>query len=99
MQFDDHSRQTTRDWYNQHQNRPPVGLRSQDRLSSEQEARLQPGKPLDPDLRQRAHPVPQDLSRQLPPPPRNHRYVAIGGHVGLVDNVNHTLRDVIHLHN
>jgi hypothetical protein len=37
MQFDDHARQTTRDWYNQHQSRPPAGLRSRDRLSADQE--------------------------------------------------------------
>ena len=97
-QFDDHARQTTRDWYNQHQSNPPAGLRSRDRLSADQESRLQPGRPLDPDLRQREHSVPRDLSRQLPPPPPNHRYVAIGGHVGLVDQRTQTLRDVIHLH-
>jgi Ni/Co efflux regulator RcnB len=98
MQFDDHARQTANDWYNQHQTRPPVGLRSQDRLSPDQESRLQPGRPLDPDLRQRVHAVPSDLSRRLPAPPPNHRYVAIGGHVGMVDRRTQTLRDVIHLH-
>jgi Ni/Co efflux regulator RcnB len=97
-QFDDHSRQTTQDWYQQHQSKPPAGLRTQDRLSAEQESRLQPGKPLDPDLRKRTHPLPPDLSRRLPPPPPEHRYVAVGGHVGIVDNVNQILRDVIHLH-
>lgn len=98
-QFDDQARQTTRDWYGQHQTNPPAGFRSQDRLSADQESRLQPGRALDPDLQQRAHPVPRDLSRRLPTPPPNHRYVAVGGHVGLVDNVSHILRDVIHLHN
>ena len=99
MQFNDQARQTTQDWYNQHQTRPPAGLRTQDRLSADQESRLQPGRPLDPELRKRVHPVPLDLSRQLPPPAPNHRYVAIGGHVGIVDNVSQILRDVIHLHN
>jgi Ni/Co efflux regulator RcnB len=99
MQFDDNARQTTRDWYNQHQSRPPVGLRSRDRLSADQESRLQPGRALDRDLRQHAHAVPSDLSRQLPAPPPNHRYIAIGGHVGMVDNGSHILRDVIHLNN
>ena len=98
MQFDNNARQTTQDWYKQRQNHQPVGLRSQDRLSPAQESRLQPGRPLDPDLRRRVHAVPSDLSRRLPPPPPNHRYVAIGGHVGLVDNVTQILRDVIHLH-
>ena len=97
-QFDDHARQTAHDWYSQHQNRPPVGFRSQDRLSPDQESRLQPGRPLDPDLQKRTHAVPRDLSRQLPQPPSNHRYVAIGGHVGLVDDASHILRDIIKLH-
>src|SRR5450759_225940 len=77
MQFDDHGRQTTQDWYKQHQTNLPVGLRSRDRLSAAQESRLQPGRPLDTELRKRVHPVPSDLSRRLPPPPPNHRYVAI----------------------
>jgi Ni/Co efflux regulator RcnB len=98
VQFDDHARQTTNVWYQQHQSKPPAGFRSQDRLSPDQESRLQPGRALDSDLRKRSHSVPRDLSRQLPQPPPNHKYVAIGGHVGLVDNVNHTLRDVIHVH-
>ena len=97
MQFDDHGRQVTHDWYNQHQNRPPVGLRSQDRLSSDQESRLQAGRKLDPDLYQRVHTVPSTLSRQLPAPAPNHRYVAIGGHIGIMDNATHILRDVINL--
>ena len=98
MQFDDHARQTTNTWYQQHQSKPPAGFRSQDRLSAEQESRLQPGRKMDSDLRKREHPVPRELSRQLPPPPAHHRYVAIGGHVGLVDSVNNILRDVIHVH-
>jgi Ni/Co efflux regulator RcnB len=99
MQFDEQTRQTTQNWYNQHQSHPPSGLRSQDRLSADQESRFQPGRPLDSDLRQRTHSLPRDLSRQLPPPPPKHRYVAIGGHVGMVDNRTHILRDVIHLNN
>jgi hypothetical protein len=98
MQFDDHARQTTNAWYQQHQSKPPAGFRAQDRLSADQESRLQPGRPLDSDLRARERSVPRDLARQLPPPPPNHRYVALGGHVGLVDRSNHTLRDVIHVH-
>jgi Ni/Co efflux regulator RcnB len=98
-QFDEHDRQVTNDWYKQRQNNPPAGLRSQDRLSAEQESRVQPGRKLDPDLQRRTHPIPSDLVRQLPPPPRNHRYVALGGHVGLLDQTGRVLRDVIHLHN
>jgi Ni/Co efflux regulator RcnB len=97
-QFDDHDRQVTHDWYEQHRNHPPRGLRPQDRLSPEQERRLAPGRPVDRDLRKREHSLPSDLARKLPPPPAHHRYVAIGGHVGLIDQVTHVLRDVIHVH-
>lgn len=96
--FDDHARQTTQDWYSQHKTKPPAGLRDKDKLTPDQESRLQPGKPLDSDLRKRVHPVPADLSRQLPPPPPDHRYVAVGQHLGLVDSVSLMLEDLIHLH-
>lgn len=96
-QFNEHDRQVTQDWYKQHQNNAPRGLRSQDRLSSEQERRLQTGRPLDRDLQKRTYAVPSDLRRHLPAAPRNHRYVTIGGHVVLVDRRN-VVRDVIHIH-
>ena len=96
-QFDDHDKQVTRDWYNQHRDHAPSGFRDKDRLSADEESRLRPGAQLDPDLRRKEHGVPRDLGRQLPPPPRNHKYVAIGLHVALVDNGNH-VKDVIHVH-
>jgi Ni/Co efflux regulator RcnB len=96
-QFDDHDQQVTRDWYNQHQDHPPAGLRSQDRLSSDEESRLREGAVLDQGLRRKMHPAPADLRRRLPPPPNNHRYVAIGGHLGLIDN-GYQVKGVIHLH-
>ena len=95
--FDDHDRQVTQDWYKGHQTRPPAGLRESDRLTPEYESRLQPGNVLDPEMRKRAHPAPADLSRHLPPPAKGHRYVAIGGHVAIVDHENR-VQDVIHLH-
>ncbi len=96
-QFNDHDRQVTQDWVKQHQNNAPRGFRSQDRLSTEQEARLQAGRPLDRDLSKRSYAVPSDLRRHLPPAPRNHRYVTVGGHVVLVDGKN-VVRDVIRIH-
>jgi Ni/Co efflux regulator RcnB len=95
--FDDHDQQVTRDWYNAHKDHPPVGFRTEDRLSAEEEARLREGAVLDKDLRRKVHSAPRELTRVLPPPARNHRYVAIGGHVGLIDNTNH-VKAVIHLH-
>lgn len=96
-QFDQHDQQVTHDWYSQNQAHPPAGLRSKDRLSADEESRLQEGAVLDRNMRRKVHPAPPDLSRRLPPPPSNHRYVAIGGHVGLIDN-NFQVKGVIHLH-
>jgi Ni/Co efflux regulator RcnB len=96
-QFDEHDQQVTRDWYNQNQAHPPAGLRKQDRLSADEESRLREGAVLDKGLQRKVHAAPPDLSRRLPPPPSDHRYVAIGGHVGLIDN-NFQVKAVIHLH-
>ena len=96
-QFDAHDQQVTHDWYNQNQAHPPAGLRNQDRLSADQESRLHEGAVLDKGLRGKVHPAPPDLSRRLPAPPTDHRYVAIGGHVALIDNT-FQVKSVIHLH-
>ena len=42
--------------------------------------------------RGKMHAAPDELTRQLPPPARNHRYVTIGGHIGLVDDRNNRRR-------
>ena len=96
-QFNEHDQQVTRDWYNQNQAHPSTGLRNQDRLSADQESRLHEGVVLDKGLRGKVHPAPTDLSRRLSPPPSNHRYVAIGGHIALIDN-KYQVKAVIHLH-
>ena len=96
-QFDDHDQQVTRDWYNQHRDHAPAGLRNEDRLSADEESRLHEGAVLDKNLRRKVHTAPRDLTRQLPPPAHNHRYVTIGGHIGLIDNRNQ-VKAVIHLH-
>src|ERR1017187_5465753 len=96
-QFDEHDQQVTRDWYNQNQAHPPAGLRNQDRLSADEESRLREGTTMDKGLRKKVHPAPPELSRQLPPPASNHRYVAVGGHVALIDNT-FQVKAVIHLH-
>ena len=96
-QFDDHDQQVTRDWYNQHRDHPPAGLRNEDRLSADEESRLHEGAVLDKSLRRKVHAAPHDLTRHLPPPAHNHRYVAIGGHIGLIDNRDQ-VKAVIHLH-
>ena len=95
--FDDHDQQVTKEYYNQHKDNPPAGLRDRDRLSPAQESNLHEGAVLDRETRKQVHPAPPELTRQLPPPPSHHRYVAVGGHIGLIDN-NYNVKAVIHLH-
>lgn len=95
-QFDDHDKQVATNWVQQHQSNPPAGLRPKDKFSPEDESKLKVNAPLDPSFRKKVHPVPRDLSRQLPPPPPDSRYVAVGGHVAQIDK-NNLVQDVIHL--
>src|ERR1700730_6366892 len=96
-QFDEHDQQVTHDWYNKNQDHPPAGLRSQDRLSPDEESRLHEGAVLDRNLRRKVDAAPPELTRNLPPPPSKRRSVAFGGHVGLIDNP-YQVKAVIHLH-
>jgi hypothetical protein len=93
--FDDHDRQVSRDWYNQHQNHRPKGLRDRDRMSPQYESQLREGYVLDRDMRRRIHSLPADYYRQLPPAPRGYRYVLLDGHACLIDN-DYRVHDVIH---
>jgi hypothetical protein len=93
----DSQQQAASDWYNEHHNNLPEGLRPEDRLSAEQESRLRVGVTLDNDLRDRVRPAPADLSARLPAPPPDHRYVAVGGHVGLIDK-DYQVKAVINIH-
>jgi Ni/Co efflux regulator RcnB len=93
--FDDHDRQVSRDWYNQHRDNRPRGLRDRDRLPDRYEARLHEGYVLDPYMRSRVYAVPSDYYRNLPPAPRGYRYVFVGGHAVLIDS-GYRVHDVIH---
>ncbi|HSY47211.1 MAG TPA: RcnB family protein [Thermoanaerobaculia bacterium] len=97
-QFSDHDRQVAREWADQH--RDTRGLREADRnwFRPEHEQRLLPGRPFDREFRRHAYYPPEDFRQRLPPPPRGHVYVVIGGHVVLVDQAHHVVRAVIHLH-
>ena len=94
-QFNSDDRQTTNDWYNQHQANPPAGFRQQDRLSPDQESRLQVGSKLDPQLQKKLHTVPSDLKSRLAAPAPGYRYAAVGGHVAMIDK-NNQVKDIIH---
>jgi hypothetical protein len=93
--FDDRDRQISRDWYNQHQDHRPKGLRDRDRMSPQYESQLRDGYVLDRDMRKRIHSLPRDYYRQLPPAPRGYRYVLLDGHACLIDN-DYRVHDVIH---
>ena len=84
--FNDQDRQTTRDWYRQHQTRLGAGWRQRDRLSPAMERRLRRGERLDPRLRRQMHWLPADLSRRYGPAPRGYRYAIIGGQVVMLDS-------------
>ena len=94
--FDTHDHEITRAWCVEHRDRLPVGFRTVDRLSPQLEARLRIGSVLDVQLRPLIQPVPVDLVRLLPPPPVDLRYMAIGGHVALLDAA-HRLHDLLPL--
>jgi Ni/Co efflux regulator RcnB len=95
--FDDHDRQVTQNWYNDHRIQEAGKFRYTDRFSAEEESQFQEGIVFDDGQRRRARAAPKELTRQLPVPPRNHRYVEIAGHVVLVDQTNH-VKAIIHLH-
>ncbi len=93
--FEDHDRRAAQDWYKEHRNHLPEGLRERDRLRPEFEARMREGEVLDVELRHRIRPVPRELLVELPPCPRHYRYVIIGGHICLIDDGYH-VHDVVH---
>lgn len=92
--FDDRDREITTAWCREHRAQPPVGFREVDRLPPQIDAQLQVGVVLNFDLRKQIHPLPTDLLRQLPPPPVGIQYIAIGGHIGLMDGA-HRLHDLL----
>ena len=94
--FDNHDRDLVRTWCVERHERLPVGFRPDDRLAPEFEARLRVGTILDVRLRNQIYPVPSSLVRLLPPPPISTHYIAIGGHIGLVDGA-HRLQDLLPL--
>lgn len=92
--FDDNDRKNVNDWYEKHNKKAPKGFRQQDRLEAEHDARLHDGYVLDQQFRGRIQPLPSGM--RFPAPPRNQRYVVIGGHVVLIDK-GYQVHDVLRL--
>jgi hypothetical protein len=94
--FDARDREIAGAWYRERRGDFPEGFREEDRLTPNSELRLRVGEALDPDLRWRIQPVPNDLLEKLPPPARDSRYVILDGHLLLVDGKTWNVSDVLH---
>ena len=86
--FSEKDRQTAGTWYTQHQAKPPVGFRQQDRLSPDAESEFQIGKRLDPAVHH-VYPAPAKPAPAVPPPDKGNRYVAVGGHLAMDEPSQH----------
>jgi hypothetical protein len=85
--FDDHDRQVIRDWNRDHPDfvRGLLGSFGVRIDEADLDRRLQVGQVVDPELRDHAHPVPDELAARLTPAPRDWRYMVIGDRLCLVD--------------
>ncbi|MHB8411727.1 MAG: hypothetical protein ACYDDI_07235 [Candidatus Acidiferrales bacterium] len=85
-------------WYREHEDRDdlPPGLEKRDQLPPGLERELVIRGELPPGLRRRIHRVPEDLERELPPPPRDCENVVIGGHIVLWNRRTNIVVDIFH---
>jgi hypothetical protein len=94
--YRDRDRDTLRGWYNQHGDNLPPGLAKRDRLPPGLERQLVRRSTLPPGLQKRLQPCPEDLERQLPPPPSECAHVLIGGHIVLLNKRTSVIVDIFH---
>lgn len=73
----------------------PQGFRDEHRSRPKEE--LQAGTTLDSSTRKRVYPVPVDLLRRLPPPPRHYRYGILNEHLLIVEDRTWNMSDIIRL--
>ncbi|SRR6266568_1320091 len=93
--YRDHDRDI-RGWYDGHQSNLPPGLAKKDRLPPGLEKQLVRRGELPPGLQKRLQPCPEDLERQLPPPPPDCAHVLIGGHIVLLNRRTNIVVDIFH---
>ena len=96
--FNDHDRDATRAWYDDHRDSLPPGLAKKDRLPPGLERQLAERGTLPPGLQKNIMPVPRDLEQRLPPPPADCgcRHVIIGGNVVLLNKKTNYVYSVLH---
>lgn len=97
--YADHDRNARVDyWYHEHEEDDdlPPGLAKRDRLPPGLERQLVLRGHLPPGLEKRMHRCPEDLERELPPPPPECEHVIIGGHIVLWNRHTNIVVDIIH---
>lgn len=94
--YKDHDREVMHDWYVDHEGHLPPGLAKKDRLPPGLERQLVVRGTLPPGLQKRIRPCPEELERELPPPPPNCVHVVIGGHIVLLNRRTNVVMDVFH---
>ena len=94
--YDDHDRDVLRGWYEEHRDELPPGLAKKDRLPPGLEKQLVRRRTLPPGLQKRLQPCPEELERQLPPPPPDCAHLVIGGHLVLLNRKTNIIVDIFH---
>ena len=94
--YSDHDREEMRGWYDHHRDGLPPGLAKRDQLPPGLEKQLRVRGTLPPGLRKRIQPCPEELERQLPPPPPDCEHAVIGGHIVLLNRRTFMVLDIFH---
>jgi hypothetical protein len=94
--YKDQDRDVLRGWYDEHREQLPPGLAKKDRLPPGLEKQLVRRGTLPPGLQKRLQPCPEELERQLPPPPPDCAHVVIGGHLVLLNRKTNIIVDIFH---
>ena len=96
--YSDHDRDDMHDWYRDHDHDRglPPGLEKRDQLPPGLEKQLRVRGTLPPGLRKKMYRCPEEIERQLPPPPPGCEHTVIGGHIVLVNKSSYMVLDIIH---
>jgi Ni/Co efflux regulator RcnB len=92
--YKDHDREALHGWYAEHGDQLPPGLAKKDRLPPGLEKQLVRRGTLPPGLQKRLQPCPEELERQLPPPPPDCAHLVIGGHLVLLNRKTNIIVDI-----
>ena len=96
--YSDHDRDDMHRWYHDHDHDRglPPGLAKRDQLPPGLEKQLRVRGTLPPGLRKKMYRCPEEVERQLPPPPPGCEHTMIGGHIVLVNKSSYMVLDIIH---